>query len=121
MHDSRRWRLLCYDIRDPERYRRAHKLILGYGGRVQYSIFRCRLDDKQTARLRAELAKILSPEDALLILDLCSTCAARVVSTDKEEAWDRPPPSFAVVRLPKAARAPSPAQSLAPAETEAGL
>jgi len=97
MHDSKRWRLICYDIRDPERYRRAHKRIKGYGDRVQYSIFRCRLDDRQIAQLRAELAKIFTAEDDLLIIDLCPGCAGRVITTNEQEAWNEPPPSFAVV------------------------
>lgn len=105
MHESRRWRLVCYDIRDqksdPKRYRRAHRLIKGYGDPLQYSVFRCRLDDRQTAQLRAELAKILTPEDSLLIINLCPGCAGQVVTCNHAEEWDRPPPSFSVVLSPR--------------------
>ncbi|MEO0969056.1 MAG: CRISPR-associated endonuclease Cas2, partial [Cyanobacteria bacterium J06639_18] len=33
--------IVCYDIRCQKRWRKAYKLIQGYGERVQYSIFRC--------------------------------------------------------------------------------
>lgn len=97
MHDTKRWRLICYDIRDPKRWRRAHKLLKGFGDPVQLSLFRCRLDDRQLAELRAKLAKILTAEDDLLVIALCPSCAERVLTTNAEEAWDRPPPSFSVV------------------------
>jgi CRISPR-associated protein Cas2 len=100
MHETRRWRLVCYDIRDPKRYRAAHKLLKGYGEPVQYSIFRCRLDDRQTAHLRWQLAQILADEDSLLIVDLCPGCAGRVISCNHKAGWDAPPPTFAVVGAP---------------------
>lgn len=97
MHETRRWRLVCYDIRDPKRYRHAHRLLKGYGEAVQYSIFRCRLDDRQMAQLRWELSQVLDEADSLLILDLCQGCAGRVVSRNHAAGWDVPPPTFSVV------------------------
>jgi CRISPR-associated protein Cas2 len=97
MHESQRWRLVCYDIRDPERYRKAHKLLKGYGEPVQFSIFRCRLDDCRAAELRWHLARILDAEDSLLILELCPRCAGRVVSCNHKAGWDAPPPTFALL------------------------
>lgn len=97
MHENRRWRLVCYDIRDRGRYRKAHKLIKGYGEAVQYSIFRCRLDDRQAAALRWELSRLLSDEDSLLVIDLCQGCAGRVVTCNHKAGWDAAPPTFKVV------------------------
>ncbi len=104
MHETQRWRLVCYDIRDAKRYRKAHKLLKGYGEPVQFSIFRCRLDDRQAAQLRWELAKILSEEDGLLMLDLCPRCAGRVVTCNHKAGWDEPPPTFSVILSSAAAR-----------------
>jgi CRISPR-associated protein Cas2 len=39
MAEPRHWYLVCYDIRCPKRWRKAYKLIEGYGDRLQYSIF----------------------------------------------------------------------------------
>jgi CRISPR-associated protein Cas2 len=39
----RRCYLVCYDIRDPKRLRRTHKLVKAYGEAWQYSVFYCTL------------------------------------------------------------------------------
>ena len=101
MHETKRWRLVCYDVRDPKRYRKTHKLLKGYGEPVQFSIFRCRLDDRGAAELRFELARVLSEEDSLLILDLCPRCAGRVISCNHKAGWDQPAPTFALALGPQ--------------------
>jgi CRISPR-associated protein Cas2 len=95
--DTRRWRLVCYDVRDPARYRKVYKIIRGEGERVQYSIFRCRLDDRQTERLRWRMLQQMSPDDALLIVDLCPSCASRVVSRNHLDDWKDPASTFRVI------------------------
>jgi CRISPR-associated protein Cas2 len=62
MGEDRAWYLVCYDIRDPKRWRRVFKLLKGYGYRLQYSIFRCRLTKRQSEQLRWELATLLDRE-----------------------------------------------------------
>jgi len=52
MSADKRWRLICYDIRDVKRYRKVFRVLRGTGRSVQYSIFRARLDDRQTEQLR---------------------------------------------------------------------
>ena len=47
MAEGRFWYLVCYDIRDPKRWRRCFKLLKGYGEGLQYSVFRCRLTKRQ--------------------------------------------------------------------------
>ncbi|MBL9008603.1 MAG: CRISPR-associated endonuclease Cas2 [Myxococcales bacterium] len=93
--------MVCYDVRDPKRYRKTHKLLKGYGEPVQFSIFRCRLDDRGAAELRFELARVLSEEDSLLILDLCPRCAGRVISCNHKAGWDQPAPTFALALGPQ--------------------
>ncbi len=95
-HDSKRWRLVCYDVRDPKRYRRLHKILKGYGSPVQFSIFRCQLDDRQIAELRWRLEAVLDPVDALLVVDLCPSCASNAVSRNHVTGWEREPPAFLV-------------------------
>ena len=46
------WWLVCYDVRDPERLRKAAKHLEGYGERMQYSVFRCWLTRVEMERLR---------------------------------------------------------------------
>jgi CRISPR-associated protein Cas2 len=77
MSADKRWRLVCYDIRTPARWRKVYKIIRGRGTRVQYSVFRCRLDQREVEHLRWELSKVMAPEDALLIVDLPDLCSQR--------------------------------------------
>ena len=39
MAQAKHWYLISYDIRDPKRWRRAYKLLQGYGESMQLSIF----------------------------------------------------------------------------------
>jgi CRISPR-associated protein Cas2 len=71
--------------------------VKGYGGSVQLSIFRCRLSLRDREKLRWELAKILKPEDAILLVGLCGRCCERVPLYNREGIWEEPQPSFRVI------------------------
>ena len=92
MATDQRWHLVCYDVRDPKRLRRAAKLVEGYGTRLQYSVFRCRLTPCDCERLRYELRLLLELEDSVLIIPLCGRCEAKVASLGKHSGWTEPPP-----------------------------
>ncbi len=97
MSALKRWRLVCYDVRDPARWRKVYKIVRGAGVHVQYSIFRCRLDDREVEKLRWELSRVMAVEDALLIVDLCPRCAGNVVSRNHVEGWDEEPATFLII------------------------
>ena len=63
MAERRDLHLVTYDIRDPKRWRRAYRILRGYGNRVQYSVFRVRGTPVQIARLRWQLERILDAVD----------------------------------------------------------
>lgn len=96
-HHTQRWRLVSFDIRDPKRYRQVIKVLKGYAARVQYSVFRARLDDRQTERLRWELSREMSEEDALLVIDLCPHCASRIVARNQVDDWTAERPTVLIV------------------------
>lgn len=106
MSADKRWRLVCYDIRDPARWRNVYKIVRGRGTRVQYSIYRCRLDQREVERLRWELSLVMAPEDALLIVDLCPTCASNVISRNHVDGWHERIATFRVVGPPIAEASP---------------
>ncbi len=91
------WYLICYDIRDPKRWRQCFKLLKGYGTAMQYSIFRCRLTRRQLERMRWELEQKLAPEDSLMIVGLCTTCASKVVARNTVVEWNEEQPHFRIV------------------------
>jgi CRISPR-associated protein Cas2 len=69
----RRCYLVCYDIRDPKRLRRVHKLLKAYGEGWQYSVFYCSLKAIDRVRLENALRETMNQkEDQVLIIDLGS-------------------------------------------------
>ena len=67
----RRSYLLCYDIADPRRLRRIHRVAKSYGEPWQYSVFYCVLSPIERVRLEQDLSAIINHvEDQVLIIDL---------------------------------------------------
>ena len=87
MADRRQLHLVSYDIRSPARWRRVYRIVRGYGDRIQFSVFRVRATALQMAKLRWELSRVLAPEDALLTVRLCSTCADQIGARNDEHNW----------------------------------
>jgi CRISPR-associated protein Cas2 len=85
--ENKQWYVISYDITEPKRWRVVYKRLNGYGQRLQYSIFRCRLTTRQLERLRWELEKDLTDEDSLLIIGLCDSCERRVAARNRKEVW----------------------------------
>jgi len=97
MGQQKDWYLVSYDIRDPKRLARTARCIGGYGSRVQYSMFRCRLTTRQLERLQWELTSTLALEDDLLIIGLCSRCAGQVRKKGNAKGWNVETVTFEVV------------------------
>ena len=94
---GRGWYLVCYDVRDDKRLRLAAKLLEGYGERMQYSVFRCRLTRREEERMRWELTRALGKEDAWLIVPLCDSDIQRLRSHDSRSTWPADPPRYIVI------------------------
>ena len=60
---QKKWYLISYDVRDPKRLRKTAKKLLGFGSRLQMSVFRCRLSVTDYERLNWELSEILAEEE----------------------------------------------------------
>ena len=87
MAESKNCYLICYDIRDQKRWRKAYKLLQGYGESIQYSIFRSWLSMRGREKLRWELEKILAPEDNLLLIRLSNQCVTDIPKYNRPNAW----------------------------------
>lgn len=87
MAEAKNWYLVAYDIRDSKRWRKAYKLLQGYGESIQLSIFRCWLTQRDREKLRWELEKILVAEDNLLLAGLCDRCVERMVACNRAGTW----------------------------------
>jgi len=78
--------LVCYDIRDPKRWRKVYRTMKGFGEWLQLSVFHCRLTRQKRLRMQASLGDMINRnEDHLLIIDLgpADTIELRVESMGK--------------------------------------
>jgi CRISPR-associated protein Cas2 len=67
----RRCFLVCYDIREPKRWRRVFKAMKGFGEHWQYSVFFCVLKDIDRVRMQTALeAELNLNDDQVIIIDL---------------------------------------------------
>ena len=91
------WYLVAYDVREPKRLRQTAKTLEGYGTRIQFSVFRCRLQPRELERLQWELTKILDSTDELLIIALCDGCAKRIRAKGRKDPWEPNEPTFQIL------------------------
>ncbi len=95
-----RWYLVCYDIRNARRLRKAAKLVEGYGQRLQYSVFRCYLSDRQLQEMRWRLTELLEPADDVMMIPVCTRCVEGIHITHdsvKECSWPKAPPRHLIL------------------------
>ena len=95
-----KWWLVCYDVRDQGRLRKTAKHMEGYGERMQYSIFRCWMTPRQMQQLRWELTELLTADDDVLMIPLCTTCVAGMETTHRTErgpVWPDEPEGHRIV------------------------
>jgi CRISPR-associated protein Cas2 len=63
--------LVCYDISNDLRLRRVHKTMVGFGDRLQYSVFECKFSAADVVRCKHALGKLIHHrEDQVLFVDL---------------------------------------------------
>ena len=73
--------VVTYDVRDDKRWRRVFKLMRGHGDHLQYSVFRCELNDRERAGLIEKLAAVIKKdEDQVLLFPLGPAGGQREVS-----------------------------------------
>lgn len=67
----RRVYLVCYDISDPKRLRKMHKLMRGYGDPLQFSIFWCELTRQEKVLMLERVHRTFhAQQDRVMIVDL---------------------------------------------------
>ena len=91
------WYLITYDVRDSKRLRNVAKHLEGYGERLQFSVFRCRLTEREKERLQWEVTQKMKPEDDLLIIGLCQKCSVHIQDKKGDERWKEPVSSFEII------------------------
>ena len=97
MSETKLWYLVTYDVRDPKRLRKVAKRLEGYGQRLQLSVFRCWLGNRERERLTFELKRLMEPEDGLLIAGLCARCTGRLIKVNPKLNWPQNPLTFEII------------------------
>lgn len=71
--------LICYDIANPRRLRKAAKILEKMGIRVQYSFFELDISDEMLEHLIYMLKREIDiNEDKLYVYPICSSCKKNV-------------------------------------------
>lgn len=94
---QKKWYLVSYDVRDPKRLRMTAKKLLGFGSRLQKSVFRCRLSVEDYERLNWELSTILAEEDDLLLIEICNHCAKQIRDSSGKTDWTEDEMTYDIV------------------------
>lgn len=70
---------VAYDIPDDRRRTKLATLLEDYGRRVQLSVFECLLDERQLARMRHRIERLIRPdEDSIRLYVLCGSCEPKI-------------------------------------------
>jgi len=78
--------VVSYDIPDDKRRAKVSKVLEDFGERVQYSVFECRLRQKDYQRMQERLrALLVLKEDDVRFFHLCESCRR------KAKVWGRKP------------------------------
>lgn len=79
--------LIMYDIRDPKRLRKVHKLCKQFGLPQQYSVFEARLTQRKFLTFIREVSPwVHRTEDQLICMPICEGCRKNIHSLG--QTWD---------------------------------
>lgn len=74
--------VVSYDISEDKKRNRLAKLLLGYGTRIQYSVFECDLTHKRFMEMYERIAEIVVeiPESSVRMYSLCENCRDKTLT-----------------------------------------
>lgn len=72
--------VVAYDIGDDKRRARAAQVLLGFGARIQGSVYELWLDDRRLERLWASLVAVVKEGDIVRCYLICNACRPRTRS-----------------------------------------
>lgn len=79
--------VIAYDSPSDKRRRKLAKLLEGYGVRVQWSVFECRLRQEEILTLRQRLLQLLHPgRDSVRLWPVPEQSCARIVNLGRAVA-----------------------------------
>lgn len=80
--EMRKIYMVCYDICDDKRRNRIIRELLKFGIRTQYSVFECKLTEKEKNYLKREISKIINEkEDLVYFYPLSENSYKKIIRT----------------------------------------
>lgn len=72
--------VVSYDISSDKLRNKVAKILEGYGTRIQYSVFECRLDEQKYKELYGKLAKQTQnmTEGSIRFYTICGRCEGKI-------------------------------------------
>lgn len=89
--------IVSYDVSDQKRLRLVFRTLKGWGDHLQYSVFRCDLNQRELIELRTELAALIHHgEDQVLFVDVGPADGRALTAF---ETLGRPPSAMLTVAI----------------------
>ena len=72
--------VVSYDITSDRRRNKIAKTLEGYGTRIQYSVFECRLTEKKYKEMYRKLIQLMTDEEdgSIRIYSVCGNCEGKI-------------------------------------------
>lgn len=72
--------VVSYDITSDRRRNKIAKTLEGYGTRIQYSVFECRLPEKKYKEMYRKLMQLMADEEdgSIRIYSICGNCEGKI-------------------------------------------
>ena len=72
--------VVSYDITSDRRRNKIAKTLEGYGIRIQYSVFECRLTEKKYKEMYRKLMQLMTDEEdgSIRIYSVCGNCEGKI-------------------------------------------
>ena len=72
--------VVSYDITSDRRRNKIAKALEGYGTRIQYSVFECRLTEKKYKEMYRKLMQLMTDEEdgSIRIYSICGNCEGKI-------------------------------------------
>lgn len=76
--------VISYDIEDNKIRTKLSKLLVGYGVRVQYSVFECEIPEKRFQKLYENIFRLTEGvEGSVRFYSICKNCENKIVTIGK--------------------------------------
>ena len=90
--------VVSYDIVNDQKRAKVANILKDFGGRVQYSVFECRITEKQVAELKNLLTKAIDlSQDNIRIYSFCQECTSRIILIGQSNSSVKEQPDYFLV------------------------